>query len=93
MIEIGRRSFLRGLAGALITAPAIVRSTSLMPVRTPGTATVVGDIVMQNGAIYVCTLAGVIGATAAFERLAPFAPLSPLISEQVATRAAAWIPK
>lgn len=30
---IGRRSFLTGLAGALITAPAIVRADALMPVK------------------------------------------------------------
>lgn len=32
MIEIGRRSVLRGL-GALLCAPAIVRASSLMPVK------------------------------------------------------------
>lgn len=33
MIETSRRSFLIGAAASLITAPAIVRSASLMPVR------------------------------------------------------------
>lgn len=33
MIEANRRSFLAGLGAALITAPAIVRAGSLMPVR------------------------------------------------------------
>jgi hypothetical protein len=33
MIETSRRGFFTGLAAVLITAPAIVRATSLMPVR------------------------------------------------------------
>ncbi len=35
MIDPSRRSFLIGGAAALITAPAIVRATSIMPVKVP----------------------------------------------------------
>lgn len=33
MVELVRRSFLTGLGALLVTAPAIVRATSIMPVR------------------------------------------------------------
>ena len=35
MIEIGRRSFLGGLIGSVIAAPAVVHAANIMPVRTP----------------------------------------------------------
>lgn len=33
MVELSRRGFLAGLGTALITAPAIVRASSIMPVK------------------------------------------------------------
>lgn len=34
MVELARRSFLTGLGAALFVAPAIVRASSLMPIKT-----------------------------------------------------------
>src|SRR5580700_12140815 len=34
MAELARRSFLTGLGALLVAAPAIVRATSIMPVKT-----------------------------------------------------------
>jgi hypothetical protein len=33
MVELARRTFLAGLGALLVTAPAIVRATSIMPVK------------------------------------------------------------